>query len=87
MDKQAAYDLVVEYLTKHFSTPREHIKPEARLFEDLRLDSIDALDMLALLDRRLNIKLNEEQATKIRTVQDVVDYMVANVTELPEHVE
>jgi acyl carrier protein len=43
--------------------------------------------MLALLDRRLNIKLNEEQATKIRTVQDVVDYMVANVTALPEKIE
>ncbi len=85
MDKAAAYELVVEYLTKQFSVPRERITPDARLFEELELDSIDALDMLALLDRKLKIAVNEAEAMKIRTVGDVVDYMVANLPgELPQ---
>jgi acyl carrier protein len=79
MDKQAAYDLTVEYLAKRFEVAAERIRPESNLFSELGLDSIDALDMLALLDSQWKIKINEEQAKKIRTVQDVVDYICANL--------
>lgn len=79
MDKEAAYALIVEYLTKQFSVDKERIHPKAKLFEELDLDSIDALDMLALLDRKLKIAVNEKEAMKIRTVEDVVQYMVANL--------
>ena len=51
------------------------------MFDDLGLDSIDALDMLALLDRQYRVKVNEEQARKIRTVEDAVQYVLANLPE------
>ena len=81
MDKQAAYDLVVEELVTRFEIERERIAPDALLFNDLGLDSIDALDMLAVLDKEWKVVVNEEQAKKIRTVQDVVDYIIANVSD------
>jgi acyl carrier protein len=49
------------------------------MFEDLGLDSIDALDMLALLDRQYHVQVNEEQARRIRTVEDAVQYVLANL--------
>ena len=47
--------------------------PEANLFADLALDSIDALDMVGMLEARLDIEVREEDLKTIRTVRDVVD--------------
>ncbi len=86
MDHSGAYQLIVTYLAERFGVPLATIKPEARIFDDLGLDSIDALDMLALLDRQYRVKVNEEQARKIRTVEDVVAYVMANLPEAPSSV-
>ena len=81
MDHSTAYKLIVDYLSQRFGVPLEKITPESKMFEDLGLDSIDALDMLALLDRQYRVKVNEEQARKIRTVEDAVEYVLANLPE------
>jgi acyl carrier protein len=79
MDHSTAYKLIVEYLSQRFGVPLEKIKPESKMFDDLGLDSIDALDMLALLDKQYRVKVNEEQARRIRTVEDAVQYVLANL--------
>ena len=79
MDHSTAYKLIVEYLSQRFGVPLEKIKLESKMFEDLGLDSIDALDMLALLDKQYRVKVNEEQARRIRTVEDAVQYVLANL--------
>jgi acyl carrier protein len=81
MDHSTAYNLIVEYLSQRFGVPLEKIQPDSKMFEDLGLDSIDALDMLALLDRQYRVKVNEEQARRIRTVEDAVQYVLANLPE------
>ncbi|MBN2574568.1 MAG: acyl carrier protein [Deltaproteobacteria bacterium] len=83
MDHDTAYKLIVEYLSQRFGVPLEKIKPDSRMFDDLGLDSIDALDMLALLDKQYKIKVNEEQARRIRTVEDAVGYVLANLPANP----
>jgi acyl carrier protein len=83
MDHSTAYKLIVEYLSQRFGVPLDKIKPESKMFDDLGLDSIDALDMLALLDKQSRVEVNEEQARRIRTVEDAVQYVLAN---LPENV-
>jgi acyl carrier protein len=54
---------------------------EANLFADLALDSIDALDMVGMLEARLDIEVREEDLKTIRTVLDVVDYICRKVEE------
>jgi acyl carrier protein len=81
MDHSTAYKLIVDYLSHRFGVPLEKIMLESKMFDDLGLDSIDALDMLALLDRQYRVKVNEEQARKIRTVEDAVQYVLANLPE------
>jgi acyl carrier protein len=83
MDHTTAYQLIVEYLSQRFGVPVEKIAPESKMFDDLGLDRIDALDMLALLDKQYRVKVNEEQARKIRTVEDAVQYVLANLPENP----
>jgi acyl carrier protein len=79
MDHDKAYKLIVDYLSQRFGVPLEKIEPNSKMFDDLGLDSIDALDMLALLDKQYKVKVNEEQARRIRTVEDAVQYVLANL--------
>jgi acyl carrier protein len=79
MNRDEIYKLVKDYLVKDFEIQEEKISPEANLFEDLGLDSIDALDMIATLESEYNLKINEEELKMIRTVQNIVDYVSKNI--------
>ncbi len=83
MDHSTATKVIVDYLSQRFGVALDKIRPESKMFEDLGLDSIDALDMLALLDKQYRVKINEEQARQIRTVEDAVQYVLANLPESP----
>jgi acyl carrier protein len=78
MNTDEIYKLVKNYLVNDFEVPEEKISPEANLFENLELDSIDALDMIATLESEYNLKVDEEELKKIRTVNDIVNYIVKN---------
>ena len=75
ISQQEYYRLIHDYFHKEFEVPAEKIKPESNLFEDLELDSIDALDMIGMLEAKYDIEVDEEEVKSIRTVQDVIDYL------------
>lgn len=75
---------VSEYLVKQFEIPPEKIRPEAHLFRDLGMDSIDALDWFAAMQSEIGLPIIEKELKMIRTVQDVVDYLVRNLTKNAE---
>lgn len=79
MNTDEIYGIVKNYLIKDFEVPEEKISLDANLFENLELDSIDALDMIATLESELNISVDEEELKKIRTVRDIVNYIAKNL--------
>ncbi|MDR2218670.1 acyl carrier protein [Yokenella regensburgei] len=72
-EQHAIYQEVSALLSKLFELAPEDITPEARLYEDLELDSIDAVDMIVHLQKKTGIKIKPEEFKAVRTVQDVVD--------------
>lgn len=56
-----------------FELDESEIVPEARLYEDLDIDSIDAVDLLIDLKKTTNVQISPSQFKQVRTVQDVVD--------------
>lgn len=68
---------VFAYLSKTlvdlFDVDPDAITPEARLYEDLDIDSIDAVDMVVELKRFTGRRIDPEDFKSVRTVQDVVD--------------
>jgi acyl carrier protein len=72
-NQQAIYEEVSTLLVKVFEIEPQDIKPEARLYEDLELDSIDAIDMIVHLQKKIGKKIKPEDFKTVRTVQDVVD--------------
>ncbi len=64
---------VREVLITTFNLSREAVTPEATLFQDLDLDSLDAIDLAVKLETETGLKLVETEFRSIRTVKDVVD--------------
>ncbi|MBE8597000.1 MULTISPECIES: acyl carrier protein [Xenorhabdus] len=73
MEKQAIFQEVSQLLVQLFELSPEDITPESRLYEDLELDSIDAVDMVVHLQKKTGRKIKPEAFKSVRTVQDVVD--------------
>jgi acyl carrier protein len=64
---------IKEILVADFELDAEKLKPEAKLFEDLDLDSIDAVDMVVRLQQMTGLKVKAEDFKRIRTLGDVID--------------
>lgn len=64
---------VVEILAEEFELKPEQLTPNATLYDDLGLDSLDAVDMVVALEKAFAIKMtNEEAIRSVRTVEDLI---------------
>ena len=73
MEKQQIYDKIREALIEDFELDPEKVVPEARLYEDLNLYSIDAVDLIVKLKTFIPRNIDPEVFKSMRTLQDVVD--------------
>lgn len=73
MTKEEILDRLRAVLQESFEIPPEKIVPEARLYEDLDIDSIDAVDLMVKLRSLTDRRLQPEAFRSVRTVGDVVD--------------
>lgn len=73
MTKEEILKKIQEMLAQLFDLDPEEIKPESKLFEELELDSIDAVDLVVKLQKQIGVKIMPEDFKQVRTVQDVVD--------------
>lgn len=80
MTRDEIYAKLSGYLEDMFEVPAEKISLEAKLFEELDLDSIDAVDLVVKLQELTGRKIKPEQFKTVRTVGDVVDQVHALLT-------
>ena len=79
MHIQEVTSRVNETLNQGFEIPLHDLKPEAGLFTDLKLDSLDAIDLLVYLEEKMNIKVEADIFKEVRTLGDVYQ-MVAKLS-------
>lgn len=63
--------IVNQVLEEEFEIDAELLKPESLLYEDIGLDSLDAVDLIVMVDKQLGVRIEEEEARSIRTLEDV----------------
>ncbi len=80
MNKEEAFAEIRKNLIEIFEIPEDDIKEDAKLMDDLGLDSIDAVDMMVQLQETTGQKVSPEQFENVVTVDD----LVALVIELTE---
>jgi len=64
---------VVELINK--ASKNETKDLSSRLVEDLKIDSLDRVELIMALEEKFKIEITDEEAEKIKTIQDVVDYV------------
>ena len=67
------FDHIAGVLVNLFELEPEGIKPESNLYEDLDIDSIDAIDLIVELKQWTGKKIQPEAFKAVRTVHDVVN--------------
>ncbi len=77
MTKQEIFARISEILQETFSIDAAQIAPESRLYDDLDIDSIDAVDLIVKLKPLVGKRLQPEAFKSVRTVSDVVDALHA----------
>jgi len=83
MRPQYAFQTLKDTLIEQFDLDPVKITPEARLNEDLDLDSIDAVDMIIKLQELTGRKVSPEDFKNVRTVADVQHVIEKLLTENP----
>ncbi|MCX7564277.1 acyl carrier protein [Xanthomonadaceae bacterium XH05] len=81
MTPQELFDRISSILQDSFQIEADRITPQARLGEDLDIDSIDAVDLIVQLKPLFGRNLQPDAFKSVRTVQDVVDVLLGVMRE------
>ena len=77
MSRDEIFGNVRNMMVETFELERDRITLDSRLYEDLDLDSIDALDMVVKLQELIHRRVDEHELRSLRTVGDVVEMVAA----------
>jgi len=80
-DTQQVLAEVTAALVELFEVDAARVTPEARLYEDLEIDSIDAIDLIDRLRQVTGRKIPAERFRSVRTIGDLVEAVQQLMTE------
>jgi len=69
---------VKELVVEKLGVEESEIVPGARFIEDLGADSLDTVELIMKFEEEFDMEIPEAEAEKLRTVQDVIDYITKN---------
>ena len=75
MTREEIHQSIVEILSDSFELDPETIKPESTLYEELDLDSIDAVDIFVQLRDLTGRRPDPERAKQVRTVDELITFV------------
>lgn len=68
-------DKVKKIIAEKLSVDMEDIVPEANFVDDLGADSLDLVELIMTMEEEFDIDISDEDAEKITTVKDAMDYV------------
>jgi len=74
----AVMDKVKQIIVDQLSVEEGEVTPTASFVDDLGADSLDRVELIMALEEAFDLEIPDDQAEKIKTVQDAVDYIEKN---------
>ncbi len=72
------FEQIKEVIVDTLGCDADKVVPEASLTDDLGADSLDAVELGMAVEEALGVTISDEDLPKIKTVQDLMDYVEAN---------
>ena len=72
-NREAIHQRILAVMEELFDIDPQQVSLESRLYEDLDIDSIDAVDLVVELKKITGKKMQPDDFKSVRTVEDVVD--------------
>jgi len=69
---------VKQIIVEQLGVEETEVTPTASFVDDLGADSLDTVELVMAFEEAFDIEIPDEEAEKIRTVQDAVDYINAH---------
>ncbi len=66
---------VIQLVMEQLDVTREQCKLEASFIDDLGADSLDLVELIMEMEEKFGVEIADEELEKIRTIQDVVDFI------------
>ena len=66
---------VKQIVSEQLGVSEDEVTPEASFIEDLGADSLDIVELVMALEEEYEMEISDEDAEKIRTVRDVINYI------------
>ena len=78
MDSDAAFEKFRECAVEVLQVPADKITKDAKFADDLDADSLDLVELVMALEEAFDLEIPDEDAEKIKTVKDAIDYIEKN---------
>jgi acyl carrier protein len=72
---------VIEIICEQLDVEEKDVVPEASFVDDLGADSLDQVELIMAMEEEFEVSIPDEEAEKIATVQDAIDYIKRTMTE------
>ena len=69
------FEKIAAMIADQLGIDKAQIKPESRLVEDLKADSLDVVAMVMEMETEFGIEIPDEDLTKLKTVADAMRYI------------
>ena len=77
MKQEEIFGKVKDLVSKQLSIDEKEITSDASFIEDLGADSLDTVELIMSLEEEFDIEIPDEEAEKIKTVQNAIDYITS----------
>lgn len=78
MANQQLLKEVISLIAEQLGVDEKDVTPEKSFIEHLKADSLDLTELVMSLEERFGIEISDDQAEKLKTVQDVITFVTTN---------
>lgn len=78
MTNEEIFDKIKEMLVEQLGVEEDDVKMEASFQNDLDADSLDLVELIMEMEDKFGVKISDEEAEKIRTVGEAVNYVASH---------
>jgi len=79
MDRNEIFNKIKDIVVEELGISPDKVTEDARFIEDLGADSIGVMELVMKMEEEFDLKIPDEDIEKLRTVGDVINYILEKV--------